>query len=345
LVRGSGSEKKGQGQIEVQLKTGVDAVPPAWGRVDYLKVTVWATPEHVKSIIEGFADVVVADRVAGWVDRGRAGRVRHTWELAGVLRVLEYGELQAYVSIELRGEACGLLGNAGVAELLGMLHGLRWRASRCDFAWDGVPFDVQTVKRCAKAGQMNSRTLKPEGVDYWESDEGTTVYVAGEQGRAGEQFLRVYDRRGPVRFELELKGDAAAAAIDRLHGAVVEGWPAEMLAVVRRVVDFVEVGSGGRVDRGQLLPWWLEFVQQSRRASTLAVEAVKRARGLSPVQRVERAIERAGRALEAGRRAYGDAWLLGRIGLAAVKRWGPEDEQLVADLAAGVVAVGVEAPF
>jgi hypothetical protein len=78
-------------------------------------------------------------------------------------------------------------------------------------------------------------------------------------------MVRVYDRRGPTRVELELKAERAVLLWRSLLGVDVEGWSAAGLAELRAFVDFRDRSTGVRPDYCKLLPWWAAFVEGAER--------------------------------------------------------------------------------
>lgn len=281
----------------------------AWGRVDYLKLTVHAPVDEVLDRVqEGIVDRWFADEFEGWLDLGPGGRCKARWMAVEGLYVLEYIE-GGWCTVELKGSVCAFVGNEGVAGLLADFAHVRSCASRCDIAWDGVPFDVQTVREAAAAGNVRTRLKLPAVPQYFESEEGTTVYVGR---RTSERFIRVYDRRGPVRLELELKGSVAAVVVGELSESDPAEWPRIALGHLRGTLDFVDASAAddNHSSRRPLLPWWAAFVEgeEKRSAGRKRVD-----RGITELGKLDGVIKRFARRLEAARRAYGDQWLLDRI--------------------------------
>jgi hypothetical protein len=78
-------------------------------------------------------------------------------------------------------------------------------------------------------------------------------------------MVRVYDRRGPTRVELEVKAERAVLLWRSLIATSEEGWSAAGMAELRAFVDFRDRSSGVRPDYCELLPWWAEFVEGAER--------------------------------------------------------------------------------
>jgi hypothetical protein len=192
------------------------------------------------------------------------------------------------VCVEVPGQACELLGGTEVAWIHRTL-GLR--AARLDVALDGVPFTPADLREAWEAGDVRTRAKVPKDAredrrwrkSKWESNNEGDTFTMGS--RTSTQFARCYDRRGPVRLELEWKHATAARVADEVLGAIWDESPdvtARVLGWVRRFVDFVDASSSAHASRRALLGWWAAFVGDAqvaafRLAPTAArtVEAVR----------------------------------------------------------------------
>jgi hypothetical protein len=67
------------------------------------------------------------------------------------------------------------------------------------------------------------------------------------------RFLRVYNKRGPTRLELELKEERANLVAESLFLAPIDDWPT---IAIGHLLDFIDI------DR----PWWKEFIGDTDRA-------------------------------------------------------------------------------
>jgi hypothetical protein len=114
---------------------------------------------------------------------------------------------------------------------------------------------------------LNPKTGRVKGLERHSNHEGDTVDLGS---RASERFLRLYDRRGSCRVELELKKRRSVALWRRLVALHDEAaWGMEALAELRAFIDFRERSEGVHVDRCELLPWWAEFCAGAGRLSTV----------------------------------------------------------------------------
>lgn len=80
--------------------------------------------------------------------------------------------------------------------------------------------------------------------------------------RSSERFGRCYDRRGPTRFEVEMKGERSKVVVADLMAKAVEEWPGVIMAHIRDFVDF---------DRA----WWRELMAGVARARVKVRSAVE----------------------------------------------------------------------
>ncbi len=257
------------------------ATSPRWG-IDWLAVTVWGV--DVDQVARLVSDAFHFGKQAGieeWRSVGGARFYGQRHEYLGATLLSEYlsrgAEDNAHVVMP--GEACAV----GVDALLQLLTRLRMWSARCavarlDLAVDGVPFTPSDAYRAVRAGQVVSWVKRGrDGMvsHAWHASngdrEGTTLYIGQ---RSSQRFMRIYDRRGPTRVELETK-DAYASAVAR---ELVErrGDDLELARFVvgclREFCDFgVQDGAHGSRD-AELLPWWHAFVGEVERVGKLVVD-------------------------------------------------------------------------
>jgi hypothetical protein len=190
------------------------------------------------------------------------------------------------VLVTVPGEVCEELGISGLVAL-SALTALE-PTSRLDVAWDAECLVPEMFAQAFETGDVVTRIQRPvnvatgrvQGVERRSNHEGDTVYLGS---RASERFLRVYDRRGPTRVELELKERRAVELWRRLVELNDEAaWGMEALAELRAFIDFRHLEHSlvtGKpipcADR-RLLSWWADFCQGAgRRSSVIPREARK----------------------------------------------------------------------
>lgn len=215
------------------------------------------------------------------LDRGRHGYT--DGYLVGNMRVYVHPErLDMGVMFEVEGEGCEVLGSGEIAHVALELGA---RASRLDLAVDGCPFEPARLRDAWRAGNVRTRVKVMANARrdrLWRNCEWTEK-PDGDMFRMGRrsstQYARCYDRRGLTRFELELKGEAAAAGANELLEALrsdANAFRMGVLGWVRRFVDFVDRESRGHASRCQLLPFWEAFVAGVDVARVTLAGAVQR---------------------------------------------------------------------
>lgn len=136
------------------------------------------------------------------------------------------------------------------------------------------PYTLNKAQMVTRAEQSDFRRSKgPTGGDSW--------YLGSSKGEAR---LRVYDKaresRGEVdciRWELQLRGDSAKAAVVRLvlggKGGTAQNMGVWAGAELVRFVDFRDRAADSNVTRCPRLDWWAELVGGASRARPVVVPA------------------------------------------------------------------------
>ncbi len=161
-----------------------------------------------------------------------------------------------YFEFEIPGQACeqtywGVL--QGMDDLLRNNYPDLYHYTRLDFAFDGLPFTPEQVEEAIASGKVRSLakrdTLTLTRKLFEKQDNGETGTSWATFGsRFSERMIRVYNRRGFTRLELELKGKRAdLVAKELLHASDVSEW---LPLAVSHLRDFVDFDA----------PWWSEFV-------------------------------------------------------------------------------------
>jgi hypothetical protein len=314
------------------VRGSVNAIQPA---IDYLKCTVWSGVEEVLTALEtGVVGKYWSQQFKGWSCREFGGRVLSVWEAAGLLYVVVYrakdGGQADYLSVEVKGEGCENLGFDGLAQVLFDIRDFRPRPSRLDCKWDGVAFSVDDVLVAGEAGQFISRCFRQDQVKYWRStakDEGRGVGIGV---RAADRYLRVYDRRGFVRLELELKGGWAESACGLIFSGS-EDPQAVMWRFLRGSIDFADRSDGSAARDSVLLPWWRDFVEGHARGKVASISHESEL-SLEALGIFEMAVARSAKRLAAAVKVLGPSYVLKRIEQVASLRWGSDDEKYLLEL-------------
>lgn len=335
------------------------------GGIDYLKLTVWATPPEVCEFIErGILDkygwgVDEHSSQEDWIEKPAGGRTAKVFD-AGSIAVVEYTEdvyrNDEFCSVEVKGQGCEHLGNAGVQFLMiDIAERWRTRGSRVDVMAHTELFTPTMIHQAILQGNYNSRSVTSENYVFMTSQAGDTCYLgmapkpAGGQRRIGERVLRVYDRRGPSRVELECHGGYAAGTEGNLRTTPLEEWPMLIRSMMRHYCDFVDIQSDPRKTRCLLLPWWEAFVGDVEKISVRPPD--NHFEG-TPIGKVDGILDRHARSLYAAQEAFGTDWINQRIERHGRIKWDEGHAGRVADLErfkgrkiAGVPDYDDEVPF
>jgi len=162
-----------------------------------------------------------------------------------------------FFQFEIPGQACELIPWGflqGLDDVLRNNYPDHYHYTRLDFAFDDMPFNPQDVEEAIKAGKVKSlakrKSLEVKQSPFELRDDGEigtyTVYFGS---RKSERMVRVYNKRGFTRLELELKGrraDLVAKQIFR-ESEVSEAFDI-VLSHLRDFVNFIDTA------------WWEEFV-------------------------------------------------------------------------------------
>ena len=160
-----------------------------------------------------------------------------------------------YFHFEIPGQACELMEwkyFQGLESLISSNYPNRYSYTRIDLAFDNCPFTPSQVEEAIKEGKVRS-LAKRESLEEHISpfalrengEEGTHTVNFGS--RSSERMIRVYDKRGFTRLELELKELRADLVARELFQADdISKW---FEIMVRHLKDFVDFD----------MSWWDEF--------------------------------------------------------------------------------------
>lgn len=169
--------------------------------------------------------------------------------------------------LECPGEACEAIGLEGLRTLF-----CNAELTRADIAADTGLFSPGNLAQWIMQGNVRTRAKKKQ---YSFDLDGKQDNVLRVGSRQSEQYLRVYDRRGFTRLELELKGERARSFKDVLLMSL-EDLPKACVGIIRDYIDFVDVSQDKNVSRAPLLPTWALFTQELERFKlSIAGKAVK----------------------------------------------------------------------
>jgi Replication initiation factor len=255
------------------------ATSPAWA-IDWLAVSLYGVEaERVASLVSEAFHFGRPVGLEGWQAMGGARFYGRRYEYLGATLLADPQAPGArdHVHVVLSGEGCAI----GVDAVLQLLVRLRMWSMRCevarlDLAVDGVPFTPVDAYLAVQRRQVVSWVKRGrDGLVHhtWRScngdGEGDTLYLGG---RSSQRFMRIYDRRGPTRIELEMKRDYAQV----IAWELVRRWGDDaalarfVVACMREFCDFGVPADEVHGARGlNLLPWWEAFVRSVDRLGKL----------------------------------------------------------------------------
>ena len=127
-----------------------------------------------------------------------------------------HGE-EEYFHFEIPGQACEQIHwqiLQGVDNVLRNNYPGRYHYSRLDFAFDDLPFTPQDVENAIRTGKVRSSakrdTLTISKMPFERQENGELgTHTVNLGSRQSERMIRVYNRRGFTRLEMELKDKRA----------------------------------------------------------------------------------------------------------------------------------------
>lgn len=250
--------------------------------VDYLTVTVSG------GAIDKIWDVFLHNYFGELVDLGYGGRFYScTYRAALGVTVRSFpvstsdyfddqGNYVSYTTLELPGAACQIMGYTGLSDLFQALCRFydTVHVTRLDLAWDNVSFTPKQVYEAASSGCYRSYA-KRDQLAYYEYP-----YKIAENGRVGlssctigsrssERYMRVYDKHGYTRLELELKDRRSdIVAVDLFTSGEYEACKLAF-GHLRDYIDFLvlpsdtirELQNNRNVDYSSyIVDWWADLV-------------------------------------------------------------------------------------
>jgi hypothetical protein len=216
--------------------------------------------------MEHFVDIGVSGRYYKSIYSGPFGITLYAYPSRGI-----------HCHLEIKGEAIEAIGQLRVFEFLQSLNSLKaplmegqteqklakWSARRTDIALDGMPFTPRDCYEAFKRGDIRCAASR-KSHKWYSNAEGDTFNLGS---RSSGRLVRIYNRRGPTRLEMEFKGRWADMAGSVLAAQGCGDFETFSIGHVRQFVDFVDAHTGGSITRADLLPWWEQAVGDVARAT------------------------------------------------------------------------------
>lgn len=315
--------------LDSSLKT-----PFSYSGCHWWSETVWGSIGDVLSTLDSILiERNYASTFAGWECRGGKGRITAQWVAKGIgdgCVVNEFGD-SPYVSIEVPGHVCEWIGDEGLHEVFSSIRAAfdRTQASRLDFAFDGLPATVDEVARCCMDGHWRSPRRCHLSWNRKSSDTGTTVYI--RDPRKDPEAVRIYDQRGPVRWEVVARKHQAKNLANIILARPVDDWSDIAAQFSRSLVVFTRPSST-RVERCAHATWYQEAFGNGPIQKLPRADVETQAKESDLVQKLGSTLQRFARTLERARRAFGSEWLISAVERESKARWTDEDEDVVSEL-------------
>lgn len=175
------------------------------------------------------------------------------------VRLYGYPHTGKHCHLEIPGE---LLEKYGSEHALAYLNQLtkwehEWHATRVDIAFDGVPFTPTMCHDAWLNGHRRGRMHK----NSWKWQENAEERTFSMGSRQSGRYIRIYDRRGPTRLEIEFKDKWAKVIAENLATMTTKHWVLDCIGMIRNYIDFLDCRLVDAANpQGNLAPWWDEFV-------------------------------------------------------------------------------------
>lgn len=257
----------------VCASASADALPPISNRgvtvtVDYFRMTFHI---NVKRVAEPLLKLVYGHELEegdAWhehfqmVNRGRyCYRVTYFHEEKAVLYAYPADESR-HCCLELSGQALERIDLANVYAMIQELEaeGITTKCTRIDAAFDHHFFKPSTCFKAYEKGCYRTQATRKKRL-WIDGEEGNTFYVGSRQSK---RFLRIYDKRGYTRTEMEFK-DTYAEHLGEMLGDL-DALFKDALGFLRGHIEFTKGPVEGKnSSRVEIAPWWAKLVGSSEK--------------------------------------------------------------------------------
>lgn len=187
---------------------------------------------------------------------------RHTYA-GGDITIMEG---KGYCCWQVKSRACEVCQENITDWLYQAEHDGGANATRIDGVWAPVPFDPHEFLLKLRSEELCS-TLKKHGAGWIDNTDGRTASLPPYSHRKSARFLRLYDKRGYNRLELQLNKPDADSCYREMNRVKVEEWPELWKEYLVKTVDF-RTGPQSRITNRPRSAWWSDFVGEAKKASS-----------------------------------------------------------------------------
>ena len=270
-MSGSKLEGVGEGSCESgndNAGAAAPELPPITNRgvtvtVDYLRITFHTNVRTVAELLLKEVYGYEIEEEDSWSEHFQmveksiyCYKVRYYHEEKVVIYAYPYDESK-HCCVELSGQALARIDFSKLQEMLRLIGGseIRTKCTRIDVAFDHNFFKPVTCFKAYKKGCY--RTQARRGKRLWvDGEDGNTFYVGSRQSG---RFLRVYDKRGFTRTEMEFK-ERYAEHLGEMFGDL-DSLFLDALGFLRSFIEFTkEPVDGKNSSRVDVVSWWAELV-------------------------------------------------------------------------------------
>jgi hypothetical protein len=227
--------------------------------LDYLQFTLYTDKMQALQIYSEFFMPILGD--LNYQGEGRLYSERYT--NSGGFTFLCGSKIKRtnnHARFEMPGQICKAIS-------LGKLHefsqacldrGIRLKCTRLDIRIDGCPFKPFDIAKDIELGRAETRAERGTLKRFDQPLEPDELGKLGTQGmtlgsRESDRFLRIYDKHGFTRFELECKGSMADAYFYLLQGETEKGFSDLAMGLIQ---DYIRIDAD----------YWREFTEGYERA-------------------------------------------------------------------------------
>ena len=234
--------------------------------IDYFRITIHESTHECINLYQNHFELALGKLVS--LHHGAKGYKGVMESAFGFQLKHTPGFDREYCTFEFPGDACKAIPPEFFIYFFRRINRLdiEFNVNRIDIAFDNVPFTPHQFKLAIEEDLANEekkiiRSLTKRDSMKWISrpfksrEDGSgigqdTCYFGS---RMSERYLRVYNKRGPTRLELELKGERASIVAKDLLMVDEKEW---FTLMVGHLLDFIDIDKS----------WWKKFIGNEKRA-------------------------------------------------------------------------------